>query len=133
LLRLLPRVREDADGARQAEEAACQRRRKAELRVDHGSRSVDVHRNATAILALERRLDRAADPGELAGYRACPCGRIDELEQPRGAGIERVEPMAVARNDLAMRRDKGSEAGVDGRRLGCARFDSLLDVQEQVD
>src|SRR4029453_6742051 len=103
---------------------------KIELRVDHRRRTIDVHRDAAAILALESRLDRARDPGKLAGDRAC-CGRlVDELEQARRARIERGEGVGGARNDLAGRGAGGGGAGVDGCRLGLARLDASLDVQE---
>ncbi len=81
LLRLLPGVGEDAHRARKTEEAAGERRRKAELGVDHGGRAVDVHRNAAAFFAFQRSFDRAADSRILAGHGTGGRGLVDQLEQ----------------------------------------------------
>src|SRR6185437_9531682 len=61
LLLLLPRVREDADGARQDEQPARERRFKAEFAVDHCGRAVDVHRKRLAGALFERAFEQTPD------------------------------------------------------------------------
>ena len=65
-LHLLVGVRQRADRARQHEQPAAERRRKAKLGIDHAGRAIDVHRHGVAGLLLQRRLDGAADRGEFS-------------------------------------------------------------------
>src|SRR5262245_18198377 len=103
LLRLLPGVREDADRARQDEQAASQRRRETELAVDHRGRAVELHRDALACAALERCLDEAADARETP-FDDVARG-LDERQQAHRARIGAVEAMTETGNDPAVRGD----------------------------
>ncbi len=109
LLLLLPRVREDADGARQDEQPAPQLRLEAQLAEDDGGDAVDVHRDVAPLDRLQRGLDRVADrrPASADGAR---CLRLrHQREQRRGARVDRVEAVAEARHDLVADGDAAAD------------------------
>src|SRR5689334_14182665 len=109
LLRLLPGVGEDADRAREEEDAAPERGREAELGIDHRGRAVDVHRDRGALRALEQPLDRARVAREAPADDARRCRLVDQLQQPDRARIDAVPAVAEAGNDLATLRDPALE------------------------
>src|SRR5262245_39604533 len=93
-----PRMRQYAHRTRQTKQTARKGSRKAELSVDHRRRTVDVHRDAPALLAPEQLLDQVRGAGELARDDSFSASRVDQLEQPRRAWVDRMEPMAEAGN-----------------------------------
>src|SRR5690349_12494725 len=113
LLRLLPGVGEDADRAREEEDAAPERGREAELGIDHRGRAVDVHRDRGALRALEQPLDRARVAREAPADDARRCRLVDQLQQPDRARIDAVPAVAEAGNDLATLRDPALERAGD--------------------
>jgi hypothetical protein len=108
---------ESTHRARQHEQPAAERRREAQLGVDHGGGAIDVHRDALAALAPgQRLLDGPADRGEATTDHASGCCRLDHLEQPRCAWIDRVEAMAEAGHELDAALGHGRQLGLDRRR-----------------
>ena len=93
-LHLLEGVSERADRARQHEQAAAERRRKAEFGVNHAGRAVDVHRDRMAGGFRQLRLDRTADGGKATADHAGLRRGIDQIQQTRRARVERMEAMA---------------------------------------
>jgi hypothetical protein len=128
---------QDAHRARQAEQAARQRRRKAELGVDHRGRAVDVHRNSPPCLARRQLvLDRAGDGGETATDLAGLGRFVGQLEQTRRTRVDRVEAVTEAGHEPAVAGDRlvqpGTHriehhlAGVDAGGDGLQHLDRLL-------
>src|SRR5688500_9745457 len=106
-------MREYADPARKDEQSAPELPREAEHAVDHGEGARDVHRDGAALAPPERRLDQPADGGMAARDLAARAGGVDQAEQPARAGIDRMEAVAEARNDLAALCDERVQGHLD--------------------
>src|SRR5712691_7796793 len=95
-LHLLERMGQDADRARQREQAPAERRGKAELGIDHPGGAVDIHGDGVPLGRRQLRLDGAADGGEASAHDAALGGGVHELEQARRARIAGMKAMPVA-------------------------------------
>src|SRR5690348_4642184 len=96
-LLLLPGMRENTHRARQDEEPAAELRLEAELAENDCGDAIDVHRNVALPAGGQRLLDGMADVRVAARYRSgAHCFR-DELEERRGARIDRMKAVTEAR------------------------------------
>src|SRR5262249_54518324 len=97
-LHFLPGMRQGADGAGEHEQAAAERRRKAQFSIDDAGRAVDVERDPPLLLCRERILRCPRDGGEAPADDAFGRRRIDQSEKARRARVERMEAVAEAGN-----------------------------------
>lgn len=89
-------MRQDADRARQHEEPARQRRRKAEFAIDDGRGAVDVERYSFAFAPRDVSLDGLGNLGETPLDDTTRGKVAGQFQQARRAWIYRMEAMAEA-------------------------------------
>src|SRR5438105_2836895 len=148
LLGLLDRMRQDSNRSRKYEKSAAEQWRKTQFGVDDRRRPIDIHRKLLARAARERLFDELADLRIAARNGPQGLCAANERKQFGCAWIDRMKPVTVTRDDLAVLENEALERIVDAvgirafvRRLRCDRmqqFHALLagaavDVVERVD